>query len=122
MVKEAVVRLSQYHAELAAMEASGAGEDAIRQRFEECYDLQSLLDYVVFFYFTANGDGSLKNWQWFTYDGVKWMVTPYDMDQCLGLGLYGQVRPSSFLLDLQVLWQGGAAALGIASRQRFALW
>ena len=99
MVKEAVVRLSQYHAELAAMEASGAGEDAIRQRFEECYDLQSLLDYVVFFYFTANGDGSLKNWQWFTYDGVKWMVTPYDMDQCLGLGLYGQVRPSFFPVE-----------------------
>jgi hypothetical protein len=44
-------------------------------------------------------DGSLKNWQWFTYDGKKWMVTPYDLDQCFGLGLYGQIRPSYFPIE-----------------------
>ncbi|MBQ2574243.1 MAG: hypothetical protein II575_08480, partial [Bacteroidales bacterium] len=61
MVKDAVVRLSQYHAELAAMEASGAGEDAIRKRFEECYDLQSLLSFFVFSqYISENGDCTLS--------------------------------------------------------------
>lgn len=98
-VKEAILRLSGYHDELLRLQASGASTDEIKARFEACFDLESLIDYVVFFYYTANGDGSLKNWQWFTYDGVKWMVTPYDLDQCFGLGLYGQIRPSFFPLE-----------------------
>lgn len=97
-VKASILRLSRYHSELAALEKAG-NIAALKARFEECFDLQSLLDYVVFFYFTANGDGSLKNWQWFTYDGQKWMVAPYDLDQCLGLGLYGQIRPSFFPVE-----------------------
>lgn len=98
-VKAAIVRLSGYHRELEELQKSGAAVEEIKARFEECFDLESLIDYVVFFYYTANGDGSLKNWQWFTYDGKKWMVTPYDLDQCFGLGLYGQIRPSNFPLE-----------------------
>ena len=96
-VKEAILRLSNYHAELEMIEKSGV--EALKARFEECFELESLLDYVVFYYFQANGDGSLKNWQWFTYDGYKWLVTPYDLDQTLGLGLYGQVRPANFPIE-----------------------
>ena len=98
-VKAAIVRLSRYDQELAKLEVSGVGIEALKNRFEEYYDLESLIDYVVFFYYTANGDGSLKNWQWFTYDGHKWMVTPYDLDQTLGLGIYGQIRPSFFPVE-----------------------
>jgi len=98
-VKAAIKRLSGYHRELQALQSSGAATEEIKARFEECFDLESLIDYAVFFYYTANGDGSLKNWQWFTYDGTKWMVTPYDLDQCFGLGLYGQIRPSYFPLE-----------------------
>ena len=90
------MRLSNYHKELENLQKSGAGVEEIKARFEECFDLESLIDYAIFFYYSANGDGSLKNWQWFTYDGKKWMVTPYDLDQCFGLGLYGQIRPSYF--------------------------
>lgn len=98
-VKAAIVQLSRYHRELEDLQKSGATVEKIKARFEQCFDLESLIDYVVFFYYTANGDGSLKNWQWFTYDGQKWMVTPYDLDQCFGLGLYGQIRPSYFSLE-----------------------
>lgn len=98
-VKAAIVQLSQYHHELENLQKSGATVEEIKARFEQCFDLESLIDYVIFFYYTANGDGSLKNWQWFTYDGKKWMVTPYDLDQCFGLGLYGQIRPSYFSLE-----------------------
>ena len=98
-VKAAIVQLSRYHRELEDLQKSGATVEKIKARFEQCFDLESLIDYVVFFYYTANGDGSLKNWQWFTYDGQKWMVTPYDLDQCVGLGLYGQIRPSYFSLE-----------------------
>ena len=31
-----------------------------------------------------NYDGFSKNWQWFTYDGVKWTVAPYDCDLTFG--------------------------------------
>lgn len=92
--KAAIRQLSQYHAELTALEASGADSTALKTAFEQRFDIASLLDYDVFHNFVCNGDGSLKNWQWFTYDGRKWMVTPYDLDQTFGLNLYGVVRPA----------------------------
>lgn len=93
LVKEAIQKLSGYHAEMETLEKQ-MNLGALRRRFEEQFDLESLLDYYVFNEFLWNGDGSLKNWQWFTYDGVKWMVAPYDLDQTFGLGLYGVVRPA----------------------------
>lgn len=92
--REAIIQLSRYDAELTALERSGADSLTIKHAFEERFDIASLLDYDVFYIFTCNVDGSLKNWQWFTYDGHKWMVTPYDLDQTFGLNLYGVVRPA----------------------------
>ena len=92
--KEAIRQLSRYHAELSALEASGADSLAMAQAFEERFDIASLLDYALFHQFVCNCDGSLKNWQWFTYDGRKWFVTPYDLDQTFGVNLYGVVRPA----------------------------
>lgn len=92
--RSAITRLSRYDSELTALEKSGADSVSIKHAFEEMFDISSLLDYDVFFQFVCNGDGSLKNWQWFTYDGKKWMVAPYDLDQTFGLNLYGVVRPA----------------------------
>ena len=92
--REAIIQLSKYDAEMTALENSGADSVSIKQAFEERFDIASLLDYDVFHLFVCNCDGSLKNWQWFTYDGKKWMVTPYDLDQTFGLNLYGVVRPA----------------------------
>ena len=92
-VKEYILQLSKYCPELETLEKR-MNLGALRRRFEEQFDLESLLDYYVFYEFQWNGDGSLKNWQWFTYDGVKWLVAPYDLDQTFGLGLYGVVRPA----------------------------
>ena len=92
--KEAILQLSQYHAELSALEASGTDSVGMRHALEERFDIASLLDYDVFYQFVCNCDGSLKNWQWFTYDGRKWMVVPYDLDQTFGVNLYGVVRPA----------------------------
>lgn len=92
--KEAILQLSQYHAELSALEALGTDSVGMRQSLEERFDIASLLDYDVFYQFVCNCDGSLKNWQWFTYDGRKWMVVPYDLDQTFGVNLYGVVRPA----------------------------
>lgn len=92
--RDAISQLSRYDSQLAALEKAGADSVDIKRTFEEMFDIASLVDYDVFYQFVCNGDGSLKNWQWFTYDGKKWMVAPYDLDQTFGLNLYGVVRPA----------------------------
>ncbi len=104
LVKESILRLSHCHAELQALEASGASAAQMRSAFAERFDIESLLDYAVFYYLSANGDGTLKNWQWFTYDGRRWMVAPYDLDQTFGINLYAVVRPPTF--DVSELTNG----------------
>ena len=48
-VKAAIMRLSSYHKELENLQKSGGGVEEIKARFEECFDLESLIDYVIFF-------------------------------------------------------------------------
>lgn len=96
-VKQYILRLSGYKKELAAFEREG--EETLKRELEKRFDIQSLLDYQVFFRMLMNGDGTLKNWQWFTYDGVKWMVAPYDLDQTFGITLYGFPRPATHTLS-----------------------
>lgn len=96
-VKEYVVLLSKYNSMLSTHEADG--EEAFKEEFERCFDIESLIDYYVFYRMLMNGDGTLKNWQWFTYDGKKWMVTPYDLDQTFGITLYGFPRPATHSLE-----------------------
>lgn len=96
-VKQYVLSLSRYRKELSAFEEEG--EAVFKREFEKRFDVQSLLDYQVFYRMQMNGDGTQKNWQWFTYDGVKWMVTPYDLDQTFGITLYGFPRPATHTLS-----------------------
>ena len=94
-VKASVLRLSQYQAELSQLDRSSVDTATFKAEFEKRFDIESLIDYDVFYDFQCNGDGSLKNWQWFTYDGVKWLVAPYDLDQTFGINLYGAIRPAA---------------------------
>jgi hypothetical protein len=93
LTKHHIVAMSKYWDELNALEEEGADPGQMRQEIEERYDTEALIDYAVHYYFTNNGDGSMKNWQWFTYDGQRWAVTPYDLDQTFGIGLYGNLLP-----------------------------
>ena len=97
MVKQAVLKLSRYKAELSQFEQQG--EAVLKRELEKRFDVESLLDYAVFFRMLMNGDGTTKNWQWFTYDGVKWMVAPYDLDQTFGITLHGFHRPANHTLS-----------------------
>ena len=71
----------------SAYEASSKSDEDLKvfkQVFEKYYDVENLVDYVIFSDIVRNGDGFSKNWQWFTYDGVKWWVGLYDCDCTFG--------------------------------------
>ena len=57
---------------------------AFKAVFEKYYDVENLIDYIIVSDLIKNSDGFSKNWQWFTYDGVKWWVGLYDCDMSFG--------------------------------------
>lgn len=68
-------------------EASGKSEENLKTFkavFEKYYDVENLIDYIIVSDLIKNSDGFSKNWQWFTYDGVKWWVGLYDCDGSFG--------------------------------------
>lgn len=83
-VRMAIEALSQRCAELRLMESQGASFDEMRDAIAGYFDVTSLVNYVVFSLVVSNYDGFLKNWQWVTYDGVRWAVAPYDLDCTFG--------------------------------------
>ena len=103
-VKRNILRLSKYNQEISNLVRNGSTDSEIKSAIERRFDIESLIDYYILYYLQFNCDGSLKNWQWFTYDGIKWMVTPYDLDQTFGINLYGVVRPA--YMNLEDLVQG----------------
>ena len=61
--------------------AKGAAKKAEIAKF---FDVESIIDFIIFGQITGNVDGYKKNWQWNTYDGVKWAVNAYDLDAVWG--------------------------------------
>jgi hypothetical protein len=58
--------------------------DETRAEIEKYFDPQNLIDYQIFSSIIQNIDGFAKNWQWTTWDGVKWYVNAYDLDCTYG--------------------------------------
>ena len=79
-VKEAIIALST---RVPAIVALGT-DDAKRAYLETYFDVDNLIDYELSQIFTGDTDGTGKNWQWITYDGVKWYCTEYDKDMAFG--------------------------------------
>lgn len=57
--------------------------------FEKYYDVENLIDYIIVSDLIKNSDGFNKNWQWFTYNGIKWWVGLYDCDMTFGGHFHG---------------------------------
>ena len=55
-----------------------------REKYDELFDWENQRDYMIFSDVIKNNDGFGKNWQWTTYDGVKWYVNAYDLDMSFG--------------------------------------
>ena len=74
-------------AAVSTYESSSKTEEdlkAFRKIFEKYYDADNLIDYIIVSDLIKNSDGFSKNWQWFTYDGIKWWVGLYDCDMSFG--------------------------------------
>lgn len=86
-VKKAILRLSKYKSNI-----NNAGSIAERKLlFEEYFDLNNQIDYQLVQEATNDDDGFSKNWQWTTWDGVKWFVNNYDKDCAFGGNFEGTV-------------------------------
>lgn len=73
-------------------ESSSKTEDDLKvfkQVFEKYYDADNLIDYLIIIDILRDGDSTRKNWQWFTYDGIKWWVGLYDCDCVFGASFLG---------------------------------
>lgn len=98
-VKAYIINLTNYCAILKEMQSAGASDKAIREKISEMFDVEGYLDYNTFSAVINNIDGYDKNWQWFTYNGVKWHVAPYDLDMSFGNMYYAY-----FLLDPEYIY------------------
>lgn len=95
IVKKHLVELSLRFSELNALVNNGASKEEIRNRIEELFDVPGIIDYMLHNLLTVNWDGVWMNYQWFTYDGFKWYVAPYDLDNTFGYGSY-RILPAGY--------------------------
>lgn len=96
-VKNYIQTASMYWGELKVMKDAGTSADAMKAAISARFDVPGIIDYIIFNVVISNYDAFNNNWQWFTYDGVKWFVAPYDVDQAYGKFYYGeQVMPANW--------------------------
>ena len=93
-VKAYYSTLTTYIPTLKNMEKQGEETSVIKAKIQSFFDIDSLIDYLIFSDIVTNVDGFRKNWQWVTYDGVKWAVCPYDLDGILGWGGWSEQSPT----------------------------
>ena len=79
-VKAKIVALS---GRLAEISAAATTEDK-KTLFEKYFCSGNLIDYQIFSDVLRNTDGFNKNWQWTTWDGERWFVNAYDLDETFG--------------------------------------
>lgn len=93
-VKNYIIALSQAIPQIKT--ASTTEEKKIL--FNKYFDVNNLIDYQIVQMATGDSDGFGKNWQWTTYDGIKWWVNEYDKDMAFGgwfTGMFTQGIPIS---------------------------
>lgn len=84
-VKTAIERLSGSLVALnSCMSTYGIDSDEFDELFREYFDVDNLIDFVIFTEVIGDLDVGGNNLQWVTYDGLKWWACPYDLDRSYG--------------------------------------
>lgn len=60
-------------------------DSEFKENIENYFNLSSLIDYYLFSYAICHLDGLGKNQLFFTYDGIHWIASAYDLDSTFGL-------------------------------------
>lgn len=93
-VKAYYSTLTTYIPTLKKMEEQSEETSVIKSKIQSFFDVDSLIDYLIFSDVVTNTDGFRKNWQWVTYTGIKWAVCPYDLDGIFGWNGWGEQSPA----------------------------
>lgn len=80
----------------ATVSSYGSNSPEFKAAFENVFDVDNLIDYIIFMDVLGDHDAFKKNWQWTTYDGVKWWVNPYDLDGSFGSEAGGQIKKAPY--------------------------
>lgn len=88
--KKHIIDLSHYYSELSNIEKDNNNESLMRTEIAKRFDIPELINYMIFSLISNNYDGFSKNWQWFTKDGQKWSVAPYDCNLTFGYNEEGK--------------------------------
>ncbi|MBO4822918.1 MAG: CotH kinase family protein [Prevotella sp.] len=102
LVKAHLVELSHRFEELNTLVDNGASKAEMRAVLEQIFDVPGIIDYMLHNLLTVNWDGVWMNYQWFTYDGYKWYVAPYDLDNTFGYGSY-RILPGGYYNNFKLL-------------------
>ena len=62
-----------------------SSDDEFKTNLSNYFDVNSLIDYYLYGLVSTNLDGFGKNQLFFTYDGVHWIASVYDLDSTWGL-------------------------------------
>lgn len=81
--KSYIQAFADYNNELESLEKS-SNEQTMREEISARYDIVSMINMIIHGVLTSNIDGFGKNANFFTYDGKKWFVMPYDLDETFG--------------------------------------
>ena len=87
--KKAILGLADAFTEVQTAISENKTTEEIKKIIESHYDIDYLIDYLIFSNVVYNVDGWGGNWQWTTWDGVKWNPNPYDLNATFGLDPYG---------------------------------
>ena len=69
----------------AAVTQYGVDSQEIIDLYNQYFDVDNLIDYILFSDVILDTDTGANNVLWTTWDGVKWYACPYDIDRSCGM-------------------------------------
>lgn len=106
IVKESIIALSHRMSEFKSAEAAGTSREKMRELIARYFKVSFMVDYILETNVVQDGDGYTKNWQWTTWDGVRWTANPYDHD-----GIFGAYHIGNYVNTPGSGWLGNSLAL-----------
>lgn len=109
-VKSRIQRLSNSMAIIKA----GATLEERQSLYHQYYDLEEMIDYILYANVVMNFDGFAKNWIWCTWDGNIWSPTGYDHDSIFGRHFSGRfIYEAVNIVDSTILGSQSALPSGL---------